>query len=447
LQAQASRLLAALEETTDLADLAYTLQVGREGLEVRAGAVVASLVEARTVLASIAAGEPHDGVLRGQAQDRREALSRLGGADTAAQALMGQATSGDVHALLSAWVSGVDVPWWSLRRAGDVRMLRLPGYAFARDRYWLPDMYESEPGPGGEAMSEVVDVAATAAALHPLVHVNTSDFAEICFSTGFRGDEPHLVRGVDARPRLSVWTALEMARIAHGFASGQALETASFEDLVFAAPPLLGTPKTVSIGLYPRETTSDFELFSLADDGDRIVHAQGTLRPGVASESAPLVLDGFVPERDDEDADGLRIQHWRGADGTSLLKLRFAGPTGRDDALVDPVRLEQLLRAITGIAAPRLRAIARLVVLAAPTRSVWVRTATTADGLAVTCWNETRQPCLHVEGLRVAAHAAHTSAPRAATPDDRGLRLLTEYQKGRLSRAEIERCIAQGWVA
>ncbi len=65
-----------------------------------------------------------------------------------------------LEALSELWVRGVDVDWASLSGGGAARRMRLPTYAFQRERYWI-DPQTQAPGE--------VDAAGQAPAEHPLL--------------------------------------------------------------------------------------------------------------------------------------------------------------------------------------------------------------------------------------------------------------------------------------
>jgi acyl transferase domain-containing protein/thioesterase domain-containing protein/NAD(P)-dependent dehydrogenase (short-subunit alcohol dehydrogenase family)/SAM-dependent methyltransferase len=113
-----------------LADLAYTLQCGRETMDHRLGFVAASVAEVREALSCALDDWPEGG---------EPAI----GANVWFGAANGRAgdapASGDLSALVEAWVDGVDVDWAGRYAGLPVRRVSLPTYPFARDRYWMPD--------------------------------------------------------------------------------------------------------------------------------------------------------------------------------------------------------------------------------------------------------------------------------------------------------------------
>ncbi len=120
----------------DLADLAFTLQVGREAMEARLGFVAASIDEVLGTLDRfLTGGEPagwHTGGLRRSrgAGVRREPEQ----APEVTRALH----DGRLDHVTALWCDGAPVDWQAGHRAGERRTVRLPAYPFARDRYWVP---------------------------------------------------------------------------------------------------------------------------------------------------------------------------------------------------------------------------------------------------------------------------------------------------------------------
>src|SRR5260370_8568219 len=79
LREQMEQLLSALRRgrfaESDLADIAYTLQVGREPMEERLGLIVSSLGELEQRLQAFSDGDDCPGVYPGQAQNRDNRLT------------------------------------------------------------------------------------------------------------------------------------------------------------------------------------------------------------------------------------------------------------------------------------------------------------------------------------------------------------------------------------
>ncbi|MEZ4360184.1 MAG: amino acid adenylation domain-containing protein [Kofleriaceae bacterium] len=196
---RAQQLAAALEARPEvaLADVAYTLQVGREAMEARLAMVAETVAEVAQRLRAYARGE-EAGVHTGASRQGAEPALRLDG--EAGRAYVAAAVRArELGALAQLWVSGGELDWARLHE-GRPRLLALPTYPFARERYWLRRV-EGAPG------------AATAGRLHPLLHENASTLRAQQFVSRFTGEEDvladHQVRGVKVLPGAAY---LELAR-------------------------------------------------------------------------------------------------------------------------------------------------------------------------------------------------------------------------------------------
>nr|WPS70483.1 PKS [Kitasatospora cystarginea] len=154
LRASAGRLRDFLEQarrdarTPDLADLAFTLQVGREAMEQRLGFVAGSIEDVLGVLGRFLAGDARSGWHTGGIKRSRGTGVRREPEQTAevTRALR----DGRLDDVTSLWCDGALVDWRATHPAGERRTVRLPAYPFARDRYWAPASDEAPaPLPGG----------------------------------------------------------------------------------------------------------------------------------------------------------------------------------------------------------------------------------------------------------------------------------------------------------
>jgi acyl transferase domain-containing protein len=148
LQHKCEQLLAHIEANADDIDLramACTLQTGREAMEYRIGFAVDSLAALTAALRTHLSGaRPGNGVFSGQA--RRGAGKHV-------------ATAADTASLLlQRWTQGISVAWSGLWPAQErPERQRLPGYPFARERYWIASAFGS---PSAAAPAPAPDFAA-----------------------------------------------------------------------------------------------------------------------------------------------------------------------------------------------------------------------------------------------------------------------------------------------
>ncbi|MEU5718128.1 SDR family NAD(P)-dependent oxidoreductase [Streptomyces sp. NPDC020403] len=144
LRDQARALLDALADSersgAALADVAYTLQVGREAMSERLGTVVSSFAELRDRLrAFLDHPQGGAGLHRGRAARGDRALTALT-ADAELTAVVGTwLAKGQYAKALDLWVNGFELDWGGLHPAGAARIVPLPTYPFARERYWIAE--------------------------------------------------------------------------------------------------------------------------------------------------------------------------------------------------------------------------------------------------------------------------------------------------------------------
>ena len=139
LRQMAVRLIECLERTPDyrLADIAHTLQAGRDAMPVRVAVVATSLSDLSSKLGAFVAGTPVAGVHEGTVRRTR--------AQSAAAFSVGSRTfvddtvkGGRLDEIAELWIAGQEIDWLALHRAVVPQLLRLPTYPFAGGRYPLP---------------------------------------------------------------------------------------------------------------------------------------------------------------------------------------------------------------------------------------------------------------------------------------------------------------------
>ncbi|GAA4798003.1 hypothetical protein GCM10023307_25010 [Lysobacter hankyongensis] len=114
-----------------LQDLAYTLQVGRDAMRERAAWVAASLPELQSQLRDFLSGKPVGH--RGTVTRAHEAAIPT----EEAAALRQREGAVQSAALAALWVQGADIDWTAYHVGDQPRRLhRVPGYPFAKERYW-----------------------------------------------------------------------------------------------------------------------------------------------------------------------------------------------------------------------------------------------------------------------------------------------------------------------
>jgi len=152
LSAQVEQLLhhiAAVSYTdSDLQDLAYTLQVGREAMEWRLAFTANSIDQLRQKLDDYRQGKFEAGDIdecyRGETRAHRDAISALNVDEDVESLIDAWLAKGKYVKLLDLWVKGLSFDWNRLHSATPSsrqrrpRRISLPGYSFAQERYWRP---------------------------------------------------------------------------------------------------------------------------------------------------------------------------------------------------------------------------------------------------------------------------------------------------------------------
>ncbi len=148
-----------------LIDVAYTLQVGREAMEHRLACAADSIKDlkgklARYVQGRADRGRPED--LRvGEVKQHRDALAEFNADEETAQLIQRWLHKGKVSKLLDVWVKGLAFDWTTLYGEAGIygrvkpRRMPLPGYPFAREKYWVDGNLGATAPDGNVATKEM----------------------------------------------------------------------------------------------------------------------------------------------------------------------------------------------------------------------------------------------------------------------------------------------------
>ena len=303
LREQARRLVEAIErgevKEEELEELAYTLQVGREGMEERLGMLVSRMQEVKERLQGYIQGRA-EGIMRGQVSSNKETLNLFSSDDELQEAVLKWMQDGKYEKLLNLWVIGMTIVWERLYQGRRIRRLSLPTYPFARERYWLPQLSASVrigtvPGVIGAMPS---DAATMIAALHPLVHRNISDLNQQRYRSTFSGQEFFLRdHQVEQQAILPAVASLEMARAAAQLAWGEEDEPGSMvlRQVVWVRPVVAEAAVSVEIEFEPQDDGSlRYQLTGVAPAGeDEVLYSQGQIEWEHRSECPRLDLEAI----------------------------------------------------------------------------------------------------------------------------------------------------------
>ena len=252
-------------EEINLAEMAYTLQTGREAMGYRLACEVQSLKELNEKLKAYCRSEKvQNGFWEHQVKNEVIQDDRVN--HWIAQKKLAQ--------VAEQWVKGVLVDWTLLYGKEKPQKISLPAYPFEKNSYWLPQ---------GKETKEV-------AQLHPLVHQNTSTLERQEFTTVFSGSEPflqdHQILGEKVLPGMAY---LEMACFAAQVSSLQ--KTQRLHDIVWLAPLRVDDhAEDIKIYIGAESSGMSYEVVT----GDQVIHSQGKISldalASPASESIETIL-------------------------------------------------------------------------------------------------------------------------------------------------------------
>ncbi len=137
----------------NLADMAYTLQVGREPLEERLAVIVRSASELEEKLAAFLDGQDGlEDLYQGQVKRHKDTLAAFAADDDMAHTIAAWIAKGKYAKLAEVWGNGLTVDWNVLYGENKPRRISLPTYPFARNRCWIPEIHQQEMLPVEEAV-------------------------------------------------------------------------------------------------------------------------------------------------------------------------------------------------------------------------------------------------------------------------------------------------------
>ena len=248
-----------------LAELAYTLQIGREAMDARLALLTKDRQELIQKLQAFIAGKKEEELYIGAVRKHKETLNEFN-ADEDLQAAIDQWIAKDkLNKLGEFWAKGLNFDWQLLYPKARPRRMSLPTYPFAEERYWFPQTKALAPGIG-------------TAGLHPLVTCNTSSLTEQKFSTYLNGQEFFLKdHEVEQQKILPAVAYLEMARAAGKLASENTVIQLS--EIVWSRPIISTGPELkIGISLFPLDDHVFYEIW--VPGAEREVYSQGKLAFG-----------------------------------------------------------------------------------------------------------------------------------------------------------------------
>lgn len=122
----------------DLADIAYTLQVGRGSMDVRLAVTATSLYELEIKLRRyLEGGESSEDIYRSPAKPIKGGSKRSVTSSEILDAADRFLKLNNASELLNLWVNGAKVDWEQFYSNGRPKRISLPTYPFAKERCWI----------------------------------------------------------------------------------------------------------------------------------------------------------------------------------------------------------------------------------------------------------------------------------------------------------------------
>lgn len=264
LKARVVQLKEFLKAETDLHELAYSLQSGRDGMEERLAFLAENQLDLLVQLDNYLSGQT-SGFLQGNTNHNHADFLLEG---TAGKAYVDTAIRNkESRSLAQLWVKGIEIDWSLLYPGVLPRRISLPVYPFTKQRCWIP-------------VSAAKSVQKTSInQLHPLLHTNESDWVQQQYSAVYTGQESFLADHVVRQEKILPGVAyLELARIAGTLSTRQ--QVVRLRNVSWLSPlKLEGGIAAVSIGLEP-----DLSYKIYSQKNQELLYGSGQV---VIGESAP----------------------------------------------------------------------------------------------------------------------------------------------------------------
>ena len=126
------------EQSIDLIEMAYTMQVGRNEMKERLGFVVSSVDQlSRKLQAYIDGGQEIENTYHGRVTRDKETFSMFGTDADLHEVVDKWISDKKLSEILELWVKGLELDWNKLYGDNKPQRISLPTYPFAKERYWV----------------------------------------------------------------------------------------------------------------------------------------------------------------------------------------------------------------------------------------------------------------------------------------------------------------------
>ncbi len=325
LKSQVEQLREYIDENdeVDLSRLAYTLQVGRDGMNFRFACIANSVTSLKKNLLDFSSeSESSSSIYINELSSHKDLALLFGNDEDFSETVAAWVNKRKLDKLANLWVKGVPVDWTRLYSVLPKRM-SLPSYPFEKGNYWKIPLVSGPAGLGLSTNSGSNVERMAGSLIGPVIHKNISDVSGLKFSSVFTGKETfladHVIMGEKILPAV---VYVEMANIAVRTATDcdNKLST-TIENIVFLEPLVIGNKSAcvqTSISVVASSKVN-FEISSIIlgseESSRRRVHAQGTLTIGVLDDSDSIDSQSIFGRTDVISLDVDRYYDQLGASG------------------------------------------------------------------------------------------------------------------------------------
>ncbi|WP_240311953.1 SDR family NAD(P)-dependent oxidoreductase [Teredinibacter turnerae] len=268
----ANELAMYLNDAADvhLAQLAYTLQVGRAPMNERIAFVVESKMQLIEKLGDYIAGKKtNSGFFAGQVSRNVDSISVLNSDEDTDNLIKQWLERGKLHKLLSLWVKGLSFDWKILYGHKKYSRCDLPLYPFALERYWISDATGSIEGKSSDTSKKLQ--------IHSMLHSNISDFYQQRYVTKLTGQEfflrDHVVldeAGLSSKVLPGVaYLEMGLAAVCNSLKLDRCDQFFTINNVAWLQPIIIEQERSVFVELSPLSSTEgriQFEIYSQREE-------------------------------------------------------------------------------------------------------------------------------------------------------------------------------------
>lgn len=261
-----------------LADICYTLNVGRNHFDKRCALVVNSIDNLKESLKNVFENNSSkNAFISNEIQDKRmnqillkEIFNNLFNSINQYPNLSEIEYRDKLITLANFYIEGYEIDWIELHRNESKNRIPVTTYPFAKDRYWIPDVTDS---------TEITQSKST-----QISDENTIKHALTDYTKSFSGREfylkDHLINGTPVLPAVIY---LEMARTAYA-ESYPKQKVINLKDIVWVKPIQITQATDIKIHLYQPNNDICFEVINKNEINEKpTIYAQGKIVPGKLS--------------------------------------------------------------------------------------------------------------------------------------------------------------------